>query len=133
MQKSGIANLTTYSRVVFSGFIVAAAVCLSPAAQAAEEGLALAKSSGCLACHSVDKKVVGPAWKDVANKYRDGKDISVTLTGGKKVTGAPIDVLQQKVAKGGTGNWGTAAMIANSPKVSDEDIKKLVTFVLKLS
>src|SRR3569832_1952950 len=54
--------------------ISAAAVLALSAAQAnAEEGLELAKKSGCLACHSVEKKVVGPAWQDVSNKYKKQK------------------------------------------------------------
>ncbi len=78
----------------------------------------LAKKSGCTACHSIDKKLVGPAWAEVGKKYAgDAKAEAVLI---------------EKVAKGGKGTWGTMAMPANSPKVSDADIKTLVQFVLSL-
>jgi len=84
--------------------------------------LDLAKKSGCLACHSIDKKVVGPAWKDVANKYRGDAEAKARLI--------------EKVKKGGKGNWtdvtGGATMPPYSPRVKDEDIAKLVDFVLQL-
>jgi cytochrome c len=116
----------------------AAAVLVLAAVQAnAEEGLELAKKSGCLACHSVEKKVVGPAWQDVANKYKGKTEITATLTDGTVAKGSPKDVLTQKVHKGGKGNWtavtGGVPMPPYSPRVSDEDISKLVDFVLGLA
>jgi len=82
----------------------------------------LAKKSGCLACHSVDKKLVGPGWNDVAAKYKG--------TDGAKA------LLISKVQKGGKGNWasvtGGAPMPPYSPRVSDENIEKLVDFILTL-
>jgi len=93
-----------------------AAACLSTAAQAADE-TALAQKSGCLACHAVDKKVVGPSYKEVANKYR-----------GDKTAEAKLD---KKVKEGGVGVWGQIPMPPNS-QVSDADIKKLVAWVLSL-
>lgn len=80
--------------------------------------LDLAKKSGCLACHSVDKKIVGPAWKDVGAKYKGDAGAKAKLI--------------EKVKKGGKGNWGGAPMPPYSPRVSDENIEKLVTFVLSL-
>lgn len=84
--------------------------------------LALAQKSGCLACHNVDKKIVGPAWRDVAARYQGD-------AGAK-------DKLIAKVKTGGKGNWteitGGMAMPPYSPRVSDADIEKLVTFVLSL-
>ena len=84
--------------------------------------LDLAKKSGCLACHSVEKKVVGPAWKDVAAKYKGDAGAKATLI--------------TKVKKGGKGNWtkvtGGAPMPPYSPRVNDADIEKLVDFVLAL-
>ncbi|MFM9912145.1 MAG: c-type cytochrome [Methylophilaceae bacterium] len=79
-------------------------------------GKALAQKSGCLLCHSVDKKVLGPAFKDVAAKYKGQADAEAKL--------------DAKVAKGGSGAWGPIPMPANSPKVSDADIKTLVQWVL---
>jgi cytochrome c len=104
--------------------ISAAAAILAISSQAqAEEGLALAKKSGCLACHSVEKKVVGPAWKDVSAKYKGDAGAKAALI--------------KKVKTGGKGNWtkvtGGAPMPPYSPRVSDENIEKLVTFVLGLA
>lgn len=79
---------------------------------------ALAQKSGCLACHSVDKKVLGPAFKDVAAKYKGDKSAE-----GKLVA---------KVKAGGSGVWGPMPMPANSPQVKDEDIKSIVQWVLSL-
>ena len=79
----------------------------------------LAKKSGCTACHTIDKKLVGPAWMDVAKKY-------------KGVAGEDAK-LEAKVAKGGAGVWGPMPMPPNSPKVSAADIKTLVEFILGLA
>jgi len=81
-----------------------------------------AKKGGCVACHKVDKKLVGPAWADVAAKY--------------KGDAAARDYLIDKVKKGGKGVWteitGGAPMPPYSPRVKDADIEKLVDFVLGL-
>lgn len=101
--------------------IPVAAAFLMGAGQANAD-LELAKKSGCLACHSVDAKVVGPAWKDVAAKYKGN-------AGAK-------DMLIGKVKAGGKGNWtdvtGGVPMPPYSPRVADADIDKLVTFILGL-
>jgi cytochrome c len=101
--------------------ISAAAAALLISGQANAD-LELAKKSGCLACHSVEKKVVGPAWKDVAAKYKGDAGAKERLV--------------EKVKKGGKGNWtavtGGAPMPPYSPRVKDEDIAKLVDFVLGL-
>ena len=104
--------------------ITATVAVLSVCGQAqAAEGLELAKKSGCLACHSVEKKVVGPAWKDVSAKYKGDAGAKARLVA--------------KVKKGGKGNWtavtGGAPMPPYSPRVKDEDIAKLVDFVLGLA
>ena len=92
------------------------ALAFAPGAQAADaEGLA--KSSGCLACHTVDKKLVGPSYKDVADKYRKDKNAEATLV--------------KKVKEGGKGNWGDIPMPPNG-HVKDADIKTLVDWILSL-
>ncbi len=100
---------------------VAAAMMLGVAGTASAD-LELAKKSGCLACHAVDKKVVGPAWQDVSAKY--------------KGDAAARDALISKVKAGGKGNWtdvtGGVPMPPYSPRVADADIEKLVDFVLGL-
>lgn len=88
---------------------------LLPNAQASE---AMAGKAGCLACHAKDKKIVGPAFKDVAAKYKDHKEAE----------GALFD----KVRKGGSGNWGPIPMSANPPeKISDADLKTVIGWILK--
>jgi len=76
---------------------------------------ALAKKHNCLACHTVDKKAVGPAYKDIAKKYK-GQNVAAKL--------------QEKVKKGGQGVWGPVPMPPN-PAVPDADIKTLVDWILK--
>ena len=70
-----------------------------------------------MACHAIDKKLVGPAYKDVAAKYTGQKDAA--------------DKLALKVMKGGTGVWGAIPMPAN-PQVSEAEAKQLVQWVLSL-
>jgi cytochrome c len=75
----------------------------------------LAQKKNCMACHAIDKKLVGPAYKDVAAKYAGQKDA--------------VDKLAQKVIKGGAGVWGAVPMPAN-PQVSEAEAKQLVQWVL---
>ncbi|HVB47814.1 MAG TPA: c-type cytochrome [Burkholderiales bacterium] len=83
----------------------------------AEEPMALARKYACLSCHAVDHKLVGPAWKDVAAKYRGEKDAEAKLIA--------------KVRHGGSGVWGTIPMPPN-PTPSDAELKQLVDFILSL-
>ena len=78
---------------------------------------ALATAKNCMACHAVDKKLVGPAYKDVAAKYAGQKDA--------------VDKLSAKVLKGGAGVWGAVPMPAN-PQVTDAEAKQLVQWILTL-
>ncbi len=98
---------STVVAALAAGFVVAAP------AQANEE---LAKKYNCLACHQVDKKSVGPAYKDIAKKYK-GQNVEAKLI--------------EKVKKGGAGVWGQVPMAPN-PAVPDADLKKLVQWVLSL-
>jgi cytochrome c len=98
--------------------IAAATMLLAGTAQADEAAKALAQKSGCLACHSIDKKVLGPSYKDVAAKYKGDKGAEAKLV--------------DKVKKGGSGVWGPMPMPANSPQVKDEDIKTIVKWILTL-
>jgi cytochrome c len=78
---------------------------------------AMMKKDGCAACHAVEKKVVGPAYADVAAKYRTDKDAVAKLS---------------KAVKGGsTGVWGPIPMPPNAA-TSDADIKELVTWIMTL-
>jgi len=102
MRKRGIACL------VLAGCALCANAC-------ADEKLA--QSSGCMTCHAIDKKILGPSYKDVALKYRNDK-------------GAPA-ALFRKVKAGGKGVWGETPMPPNA-HVKDEDIKTLVQWILSL-
>jgi cytochrome c len=94
--------------------LVSMAAAGSAVAQSGEE---LLKKNGCTACHAVDKKVIGPAYQEVAAKY--------------KGDAAAAAKLQDKVKKGGSGVWGQVPMPPN-PQASDADIKAMVAFVLAL-
>ncbi|MDO8413884.1 MAG: c-type cytochrome [Gallionellaceae bacterium] len=89
-----------------------------PTAVSLEEGLALAQKNNCLACHQLDTKLIGPAWRDVAKKYK-------TVAGSEHA-------LVIKVATGGGGTWGEMPMPAMAPNVKDQDIRALVKFILNL-
>lgn len=91
----------------------AALMCAGPASASLE----LAKKARCVACHKVDQKLIGPAYRDVAEKYRGKAD-------------APA-MLFAKVRAGGTGVWGPMVMTPNGPdKISDEDLKKVIDWIL---
>ena len=73
--------------------------------------------AGCLACHTKDKKLVGPAFKEIATKYK-GQDVTAKL--------------MEKVRKGGAGTFGPIPMAPNGPdKIDDADLKAAVELILK--
>lgn len=78
---------------------------------------ALATSKNCMACHAVEKKLVGPSFKDVANRYANQSDAKAKLA--------------SKIVKGGSGVWGPVPMPANN-QVSEADAQKLAAWVLSL-
>lgn len=87
------------------------------ATAANEKGLELIGASDCTACHGIDKKIIGPAYTDVAKKYEN--------------TPANIDSLVAKVKKGGMGNWGNVPMTPH-PDLPDADVREMVTYILSL-
>jgi cytochrome c len=95
-------------------FLGVAAVALAAPSQAQE---ALAKKHKCFACHAIDKKLVGPSYKDVAAKYAKDPNAEAKLA--------------EKVKKGGSGVWGPIPMPPNTA-VKDPDIKKMVELILAL-
>lgn len=101
-------------KTVVKIFIVATWLTLPQLAFASEE---LAQKSNCLACHTVDKKILGPSYKDIAAKYEN--------------TPENLAMLAEKVRNGGSGNWGQIPMPPN-PMVSEEDAKTLVEWVMSL-
>ncbi|PRC92110.1 c-type cytochrome [Solimicrobium silvestre] len=86
------------------------------ASSAAMANLDLAKSKNCMSCHSVEVKLVGPSYKDVAKKYNGQKDAE--------------DKLVQKVMNGGSGTWGAMVMPPN-PQVTEAEAHILVKWILK--
>ena len=76
---------------------------------------ALARSKNCMACHAVDRKLVGPSYKDIAAKYAGNAQA--------------VELLAGKIQKGGSGVWGPIPMPAN-PQVNDADAKKLAAWVM---
>ncbi|MDB5750616.1 MAG: class cytochrome c [Ramlibacter sp.] len=93
-------------------FMLAALAAISAPAMA---DLALATAKNCMACHAVDKKLVGPSYKEVATKYAGQKDA--------------VDKLAAKILKGGSGVWGPVPMPANA-QVSEAEAKRLAGWVL---
>ena len=93
-------------------FALAALAALSGPALADQ---ALATAKNCMACHAVDKKLVGPAYKDVAKKYAGQKDA--------------VDKLAVKIMKGGSGVWGPVPMPANA-QANEAEAKKLAAWIL---
>ena len=95
--------------------VVASVAAVTPVFAADES--ALAASKNCLACHNVDRKIVGPAYKDVAKKY----------AGNPKA----VEMLLSKVMKGGSGVWGPVPMPANT-QINEAEAKRLIAWVLSL-
>jgi cytochrome c len=93
--------------------MVAAGLVISAQAKADE---ALAKAKGCTVCHALDKKLIGPAYKDVAAKYK----------------AADVSKLVDKVLNGGSGVWGTVPMTPNKATVSKDEAEKLVKWILSV-
>lgn len=79
-------------------------------------GLENAKKAGCTNCHDMDRKVVGPSYKDVAAKYKDDPDAETKLV--------------KKIMNGGSGVWGKMRMPSNRGKLSDEELKTIVSWIL---
>lgn len=96
--------------------MVAMACVLSPLTSHAS--LELAQKNACMACHGVDRKIVGPAYSDVAKKYKGQKDAEVALV--------------NSIKKGGSGKWGPIPMSAQT-NLSDADAKSLAKWILTLT
>ncbi len=82
-----------------------------------KKGLDLVMNSDCATCHKVDEKVMGPAFREIANKYTNNANT--------------IDTLAHKIIAGGSGNWGNIPMAAHS-SISVADAKSMATYVLLL-
>ena len=102
-------------RIISLSLLVTASLLFSGLAQASE---ALAKSRNCMACHSIEKKIVGPSYKEIAKKYAGQKDAEAKLT--------------EKILKGGKGSWGEVPMPPNNSLVKPDEASKLVKWILGL-
>ena len=101
-------------KAVYVAMMAAAGIVMTGQAQADE---ALAKAKNCMSCHAIDKKLVGPSYKEIAAKYAGQADAAAMLA--------------DKVKKGGVGAWGKVPMPPN-PQVNAADAKTLVDWVLSL-
>ena len=110
-------TLTTVQTTWAAALLATAACALPAAVQAATADEAMTKA-GCMACHTKDKKLVGPSFKDIAAKYKGQPDAVAKLV--------------EKVRKGGAGVYGPVPMSPNPPdKINDADLKAAVELILK--
>ena len=100
---------------VLLGVLTVSMAALATPAMASADGAPLAQKACCMACHSIDKKMLGPSYKDIAAKYK-GKDVEAMLI--------------KKVKEGGSGVWGAVPMPPNGNKLSDAEYKTVVSWVL---
>ncbi|ANH66745.1 c-type cytochrome [Mitsuaria sp. 7] len=98
-----------------NALFIAAALAATLSAPSAFASPELAQKKNCMACHAVDKKLVGPAYKDVAAKYASDKDA--------------VKKLSEKIIKGGSGVWGPVPMPANT-QVSPAEAETLAKWIL---
>jgi cytochrome c len=96
-------------------FLTLAAIGLAVASGPVFAQAELAKQKNCMACHAIDKKLVGPSYKDIAVKYKADKDAATKLA--------------KKIREGGVGVWGQVPMPAN-PQVNDAEATSLAKWVL---
>jgi len=80
------------------------------------KAIAIAKQNACLACHAIDKKIVGPSFQDIAAKYKNNSNVN--------------SLLKNKIQKGSAGSWGVVPMPANA-KLSDAELSILVPWILQ--
>lgn len=99
-------------------FIAGITACFLSAPVLADDGKDLAKKAGCLNCHAVDMKLVGPSYKEVAAKYKGDKEAAAKVL--------------KKVTDGGSGTYGTMPMPPQKGKLTDAEMKTTVDWILSL-
>ena len=100
-------------------FLFAALACFMSVAQASaedEKAFAIAKQNACLGCHAIDKKIVGPSFQSVAQKYKSDPNAQAFL--------------KNKILQGGAGSWGVVPMPANA-KLNASDLSLLTNWILR--
>lgn len=102
---------------VIGGSLVLVALMFAGNVQASEEAEKLAQQNACTACHGIDNKIVGPAYKDVAAKYADDSEA--------------LSKLKNSIKNGGVGKWGQVPMPAQA-QLTDEQITILAEWILGL-
>jgi cytochrome c len=106
-------------RVTVNFFLFAVLACFVPTAQASaedEKAFAIAKQNACLGCHAINKKIVGPSFQAIAEKYKGDANAHAFL--------------KNKIAKGGSGSWGVVPMPANT-KLNEADLSILASWILR--
>lgn len=102
---------------VIGGSLLLAGLLIAGSAQANEEALKLAQQNACTACHGVENKIVGPAYKDVAAKYADDSEA--------------LAKVKNSIKNGGVGKWGQVPMPAQ-PQLTDEQVTLLAEWILSI-
>jgi len=104
-------------RVIFGALCIAASLGVSAAEQPVSpaNAMAIARSNACMGCHAIDRKLVGPSFQQIAEKYKADPQASAKL--------------EKKVKNGGAGVWGAIPMPSH-PRMSDADIRTVVAWVL---
>ncbi|AFR17761.1 c-type cytochrome [Burkholderia pseudomallei] len=106
----------TMSAAAAAMAVLSCAMAAAPAAHAdAGDGLKVARSNACMGCHAVDRKLVGPSFQQIAERYKNDKQAEPKLA--------------KKVKDGGSGVWGAIPMPAH-PRMSDADVRSVVQWVL---
>ena len=105
-----------HTRIFFVVALIFAGATIAFAQEDNSKAYAIAKQNACLGCHNVNKKIVGPSFQSIAQRYKND-------------SGAQ-NFLKNKIAKGGSGSWGVVPMPANT-KLSDDDLSLLTSWILR--
>ena len=108
--------LWRYTRIIFVIALFFYGTSIAYADEADSKAFVIAKQNACLGCHNVNKKIVGPSFQSIAQKYKND-------------SGAQ-SFLKNKIAKGGSGSWGVVPMPANA-KLSDSELSLLASWILR--
>ena len=108
--------LHNFQKISFLFALLALQIQYTQASSKDQQAFAIAKQNACLGCHAINKKIVGPSFESVAQKYQADSNAQAFL--------------KNKIAKGGAGSWGVVPMPANT-KLSDAELTLLVSWILR--